>query len=53
MRETGKIEFKSSTGKWKEIVETICAFADTDGGKINCSAKFKDLDNQKILPIEN
>ncbi len=36
MRETGKIEFKSSTGEWKEIVETICAFANTDGGKINC-----------------
>ncbi|MBI3399382.1 MAG: putative DNA binding domain-containing protein [Deltaproteobacteria bacterium] len=28
------IEFKQSTGEWKEIIETICAFSNTKGGKI-------------------
>ncbi|HPP29421.1 MAG TPA: putative DNA binding domain-containing protein [bacterium] len=34
LKESGKIEFKKSAGEWKEIVETICAFSNTDGGKI-------------------
>ncbi|MCX8083179.1 MAG: putative DNA binding domain-containing protein [bacterium] len=34
MKETGKIELKKSTAEWKEIVETVCAFANTEGGKI-------------------
>lgn len=28
------IEFKKSTGEWKEIIESICAFSNTEGGKI-------------------
>ena len=28
------IEFKKSTGEWKEIIETISAFSNTKGGKI-------------------
>ncbi len=28
------VEFKQSTGEWKEIIETIAAFANTIGGKI-------------------
>lgn len=28
------IEFKKSTGEWKEIIETISAFSNTEGGKI-------------------
>lgn len=28
------IEFKKSTGEWKEIVEAVSAFANTDGGTI-------------------
>ncbi len=28
------IEFKESTGEWKEIIETISAFSNTEGGKI-------------------
>ena len=27
-------EFKKSTGEWKEIIETICAFSNTRGGEI-------------------
>lgn len=34
MKELEKIEFKKSPGEWKEIVETVCAFANTEGGKI-------------------
>ncbi|HAF07122.1 MAG: ATP-dependent DNA helicase [candidate division TA06 bacterium 32_111] len=33
MKESEKIEFKKSPGEWKEIVETVCAFANTEGGK--------------------
>ena len=32
--ETETLEFKKSTGEWKEIIETISAFANTRGGKI-------------------
>jgi ATP-dependent DNA helicase RecG len=32
--ESETVEFKKSLGEWKEIVETACAFANTDGGKI-------------------
>lgn len=32
--ESETLEFKKSLGEWKEIVETISAFADTRGGKI-------------------
>jgi len=28
------IEFKKSTGEWKEIIETISAFSNTEGGKV-------------------
>lgn len=28
------IEFKKSTGEWKEIIETICAFSNAKGGRI-------------------
>ena len=28
------IEFKKSTGEWKEIIETISAFSNTKSGKI-------------------
>ncbi len=34
LKESGKVEFKNSTGEWKEIVETVCAFANTEGGRI-------------------
>lgn len=34
MKEKENIEFKKSVGEWKEIVETVCAFANTEGGKI-------------------
>lgn len=34
MKETKNIEFKKSVGEWKEIIETVCAFANTDGGQI-------------------
>ncbi|HBI23673.1 MAG: hypothetical protein A2Y48_01655 [Nitrospirae bacterium RIFCSPLOW2_12_42_9] len=34
MKETDKVELKKSTGEWKEIIETISSFANTDGGKI-------------------
>jgi len=32
--ESETVEFKKSTGEWKEIVETISAFANTKGGVI-------------------
>ena len=32
--ESEVLEFKKSTGEWKEIIETISAFANTMGGKI-------------------
>jgi len=32
--ESETIEFKESTGEWKEIIETISAFSNTKGGKI-------------------
>jgi ATP-dependent DNA helicase RecG len=32
--ESVKLEFKKSVGEWKEIVETISAFANTEGGQI-------------------
>ena len=32
--ESETLEFKTSTGEWKEIIETISAFANTRGGKI-------------------
>jgi ATP-dependent DNA helicase RecG len=28
------VEFKKSTGEWKEIIETLSAFSNTEGGKI-------------------
>jgi len=31
--ESETLEFKKSTGEWKEIVETISAFANKKGGK--------------------
>ncbi|MEW6455370.1 MAG: ATP-binding protein [Acidobacteriota bacterium] len=34
MNETEKIEFKKSVGEWKEIVETVSAFSNTNGGEI-------------------
>ena len=32
--ESEKIEFKASFGEWKEIVQTLCAFANKKGGKV-------------------
>ena len=32
--ESETLEFKKSTGEWKEIVETISAFSNTKGGRI-------------------
>ena len=32
--ESESIEFKKSTGEWKEIIETISAFTNTRGGII-------------------
>lgn len=32
--ESETLEFKKSTGEWKEIIETISAFANTRGGVI-------------------
>jgi len=32
--ESETLEFKESTGEWKEIIETISAFSNTRGGKI-------------------
>ncbi|MGC8859309.1 MAG: ATP-binding protein [Ignavibacteria bacterium] len=34
LKETERIELKKSVGEWKEIVETVCAFANTEGGRI-------------------
>ncbi len=34
LKESERIEFKNSTSEWKEIVETVCAFANTEGGRI-------------------
>lgn len=33
-KESENIEFKKSVGEWKEIVETVSAFSNTNGGKI-------------------
>jgi len=33
-RESETVEFKKSTGEWKEIIETISAFANKKGGVI-------------------
>lgn len=32
--ESETVEFKTSTGEWKEIIETISAFSNTQGGRI-------------------
>ena len=32
--ESEKVEFKASFGEWKEIVETLCAFANKKGGRV-------------------
>lgn len=32
--ESETVEFKKSAGEWKEIIETICAFANVVGGRI-------------------
>ncbi|MBU1766911.1 MAG: ATP-binding protein, partial [Candidatus Omnitrophica bacterium] len=32
--ESETLEFKKSTGEWREIIETISAFANTGGGII-------------------
>ena len=31
--ESETVEFKKSTGEWKEIIETISAFANKKGGR--------------------
>ncbi len=33
-QESQTLEFKSSFGEWKEIVETLCGFANAQGGKV-------------------
>ena len=33
-KESINLEFKKSVGEWKEIVETVSAFSNTNGGKI-------------------
>ena len=32
--ESESLEFKKSTGEWKEIIETISAFSNTKGGRV-------------------
>lgn len=34
LNESERIELKNSLADWKEIVETVCAFANTEGGRI-------------------
>lgn len=34
LKESEIIEFKKSTGEWKEIIEAILAFTNTNNGKI-------------------
>lgn len=46
--ESETVEFKKSLGEWKEIVETICAFADTESGRIIIGV----LQTGKLLGVE-
>jgi len=39
--ESETLEFKKSTGEWKEVIETISAFANTRGGVILTGIKPK------------
>jgi len=32
--ESGTVEFKKTTGLMREIIESLCAFANTDGGSV-------------------
>lgn len=34
LKESDRVEFKVSVSEWKELVETVCAFANTGGGEI-------------------
>ena len=34
LKESVRIELKNSPGEWKEIVETVCAYANTEDGRI-------------------
>ena len=33
-KESENLEFKKSVGEWKEIVKTVAAFSNTNGGQI-------------------
>lgn len=44
-RESETLEFKESLGEWKEIVETVCAFANSKRGIILVGVR----DNGEIL----
>lgn len=48
LKETENVEFKNSTGEWREIVETISAFSNTSGGKIFVGM----LNSSKVLGIK-
>jgi len=46
--ESETIEFKESTGEWKEIIKTISAFTNTKGGNILIGAS----DKGKIIGVQ-
>ena len=46
--ESETLEFKKSTGEWKEIIKTISAFSNTKGGKIIIGVSKI----QKLLGVE-
>ena len=46
--ESETIEFKESTGEWKEIIATISAFSNTKGGKIVIGVSKSD----KLLGVD-
>ncbi|NQT28854.1 MAG: putative DNA binding domain-containing protein, partial [Candidatus Omnitrophica bacterium] len=46
--ESETIEFKKSTGEWKEIIETMSAFSNTKGGNILIGVS----DKEKVIGIQ-
>ena len=57
--ESDKIEFKSSLGEWRDILETICAFSNTKGGLIIIGVDDKgnvlgvDIGRKSLERLEN
>src|SRR3972149_6917872 len=49
--ESETIEFKESTGEWKEIIETISAFSNTDP-KIHPSITIEKIKGKFIIIVE-